>query len=89
MGTIGTFGTSEIAPEHHCSTFGTPRWSGKHQDDFTPSLVKDLRDFINREASRKGNNDRVQGCVGENQHYFNEKFLGGWPHEYWLECYME
>jgi len=48
-----------------------------------------LRDFINREASRKGNNDRVQGCVGENQHYFNEKFLGGWPHEYWLECYME
>ncbi|MGI2111784.1 hypothetical protein ACRN9C_20720 [Shewanella frigidimarina] len=88
MGYIGTFGTATTAPEHHCNTFGTPSWSGKHQDDFTPYLERDLRQFIKREATRYGNNDRVQGCIGENKRYFNEHFLRGWPHEYWLECYQ-
>ena len=52
MGYIGTFGTATTAPEHHCNTFGTPSWSGKHQDDFTPYLERDLRQFIKREATR-------------------------------------
>lgn len=88
MGTIGTFGTVTTAPEHHCSSLGTPSWSGKHQDEFTPALERELRDFIQREAARKGNNDRVQGCIGENKYFFNEQFLGGWPHALWLECYQ-
>lgn len=88
MGYIGTFGTPTTAPEHHCNTFGTPSWSGLHQDKFTPELVQDLRKFIEREAARKGNNDRVQSCIGENQHFFNDEFLDGWPHKLWLEYYQ-
>jgi hypothetical protein len=88
MGYLGTFGTSTTAPEHHCSSFGTPSWSGKHQDEFTPVLERDLREFIGREAARKRNNDRVQSCIGDSRYFFNEEFLGGWPHEFWLECYQ-
>ncbi|MGI2094534.1 hypothetical protein ACRN96_18355 [Shewanella oncorhynchi] len=57
MGYIGTFGTATTAPEHHCNTFGTPSWSGKHEDDFTSVLEQELREFIKREAKRYGNND--------------------------------
>jgi hypothetical protein len=88
MGYIGKFGTATTAPEHHCNTFGTPSWSGKHQDEFTPALERDLLHFIKREAGRKGHNDLVQGCIGENQNFFNKHFLGGRPHEFWLECYL-
>ncbi len=89
MGYIGTFGTPTTAPEHHCNTFGTPSWSGLHQDEFTPALESDLRQFIEREAARKGHNDKVQGCIGDNQYFFNEHFLGGWPHKLWTDCYHE
>lgn len=88
MGYIGTFGTVTTAPEHHCNSLGTPRWSGIHESDFTVDLEKDLRYFIENEALRKGNNDRVQGCIGENQQFFHEQFLGGWPHKLWLACYQ-
>ncbi|MDH1472532.1 hypothetical protein [Shewanella sp. GD03713] len=88
MGYIGTFGTATTAPEHHCNTFGTPSWSGKHEDDFTSVLEQELREFIKREAKRYGNNDRVQNIVGENQNFFNEHFLSGWPHALWLEYYQ-
>ncbi|MGP4945192.1 hypothetical protein [Pseudoalteromonas nigrifaciens] len=88
MGYIGTFGTETEAPEHHCNSLGTPSWSGMNQRDFTPDLEKDLRRFIKYEASRRGNNDSVQGCIGENIHFFHEQFLAGWPHELWLDCYQ-
>lgn len=88
MGYIGTFGTETRAPEHHCNTFGTPGWSGKHQDEFTSALEQELRRFIIREAKRYGYNDIVQECIGENQSFFNEKFLGGWPHQLWLDYYQ-
>ncbi|WP_432367698.1 hypothetical protein [Shewanella frigidimarina] len=88
MGYIGTYGTAATAPIYHCSTFGTPKWSGKHQDEFTVELERDLFIFIKQEATRKGHNDRVNGDVGVNMHFFDEQFLCGRPNRYWIECYM-
>ena len=87
MGSIGTYGTEDTAPEYHCSVRGTPSWSGKHEADITNDIQHDIGDFIRIEAQRKGNNDFVQNCIGENSSFFNEKFLNGWPHQMWLEHY--
>jgi hypothetical protein len=89
MGTIFKAGTATIAPDYHCSAFGTPIWSGKHSNQFTDAIEQDLREFIKREASRNGHNDRALKRVGANQYFFDEFFLGGWPHKLWLEFYEE
>ncbi|EGR4213365.1 hypothetical protein DDN60_12550 [Vibrio cholerae] len=87
MGFIGTYGTETTAPEYHCSVRGTPSWSGKHEAEITHDIQHDIGDFIRVEARRKGNNDYVQNCIGENGSFFNEKFLNGWPHQMWSEHY--
>lgn len=87
MGYIGTYGTETTAPEYHCNAMGTPGWSGKKKEEFTSEIEEDLRQFIVFEASRKGHNDFIQDCIGENQKFFNEHFLDGWPHTLWLYHY--
>jgi hypothetical protein len=89
MSTIGKFGTELVAPTHHCSAFGTPHWSGVLAKDFTPALERDLAMFIRREATRKGNNDRVSKSIGENKSFFHPDFLGGWPEKMWLASYEQ
>lgn len=87
MGSIGTYGTEENAPEYHCSSRGTPSWSGKRETEITHDIQHDIGDFIRVEARRKGYNDYIQNCIGENASFFNERFLNGWPHQMWLEHY--
>ncbi|HHJ3081415.1 TPA: hypothetical protein ACPVZG_005312 [Vibrio parahaemolyticus] len=88
MSTIGTYGDANRAPEHHCSNFGTPSWSGKHTSEITLEMLHDMKAFIIRETARKANNDAVQGCIGENETPpFHPDFLKGKPYKYWKECY--
>jgi len=90
MSTIGTYGDANRAPEHHCSTFGTPSWSGKHSSEITLEMLHDMKAFIIRETSRKANNDVVQDCVGENETPpFHPEFLNGQPYKYWKDCYSK
>lgn len=88
MGYIGTYCTSTTAPEHHCNTFGEPKWSGKHESEFTYELEADLRDFIEREAIRKGNNDAVARSIDYKSNMFHPNFLYGWPYRLWAEQYQ-
>lgn len=87
MGSIGTYGNKNTAPEYHCSMLGTPSWSGKHESQIDEDIQQNLNSFIRIEARRKGNNDFVQNCIGENKAFFHPEFLNGWPHKLWLEHY--
>ncbi|CCN40147.1 hypothetical protein VIBNIFTn2_120129 [Vibrio nigripulchritudo FTn2] len=87
MGYIGKYGSKDVAPEFHCSHYGTPSWSGLHESKVTPEIERDIKAFVSIEARRKGNNDCVQNCLNENLAFFHPEYLGGWVHEMWLEHY--
>ncbi|NQZ49313.1 MAG: hypothetical protein HRT95_03720 [Moritella sp.] len=88
MGYMRTYGDASSAPEYCSNSIGTPSWSGKHESEFTDQLQSELTNFIVFEAKLQGHNDSVQDRVGENDKFFDNDFLSGWPQLLWDEYYQ-
>ena len=87
MGTCVTAGDDCTAPKYYCNASGLRQWSGLKENEMTPSLEKEMYQFIKFEARRRGENDELAKKGGSTANPFSEKFLRGWPHDLWEERY--
>lgn len=84
-----TPGTAHAAPVINDYIVGKPSWSGKKDTDFDDSLIKDLRCYIQDEASQIGYNDAICDKDMIPNSIFHSDFLDGWPNQLWIVTYEE